>query len=56
MILHVFEKLLFEQIMDHVENKFSKYLTGFPKNHSTVNAPRVMIEKWETILNKKLIN
>ena len=35
--------------------KFSKHLTGFLKNHSTQNAVLVMIEKWKTILNKKLI-
>ena len=29
-------------------------LTGFRKNHSTQNALLVMIEKWKTILNKKL--
>ena len=34
--------------------KFSKHLTGFLKNHSTQNALLVMIEKWKTILNKKL--
>ena len=27
----VFEKLLFEQINDHVQSKFLKHLTGFPK-------------------------
>ena len=40
----VFEKLLFEQINDHMQSKFSKhlkYLTGY-------------ILKWKTILNKKL--
>ena len=50
----VFEKLLFEQINDHMQSKFSKHLTGSCKNHSTQNALLVMIEKWKTILNKKL--
>ena len=49
----VFEKLLFEQINDHMQSKFSKHLTGFRKNHSTQNALLVIIEKWKTILNKK---
>ena len=49
----VFEKLLFQQINDHMQSKFSKHLTGFRKNHSTQNALLVMIEKWKTILNKK---
>ena len=50
----LFEKLLFGQINDHMQRKFSKHLTGFHKNHSTQNALLVMIEKWKTILNKKL--
>ena len=50
----VFEKLLFEQINDHMQSKFSKHLTGFCKNHSNQNALLVMIKKWKTILNKKL--
>ena len=41
----VFEKIQFEQITDHIQNKFSKHLTGFRKNHSTQVAPVVMIEK-----------
>ena len=50
----VFGKLLFKQIIDHMQSKFSKHLTGFRKNHSTQNALLVLIEKWKTILNKKL--
>ena len=50
----VFEKLLFEQINDHMQSKFSKHLTGFRKKDSTQNTLLVMIEKWKTILNKKL--
>ena len=48
------KKLVFEQINDHMQRKFSKLLTGFRKNYSTQNALLVMIEKWKTILNKKL--
>ena len=43
--LKVFEKLLFEQINDHMQCKFSKHLTGFRKTYSTQNALLVMIEK-----------
>ena len=49
----LFEKLLFEQINDHMQSKFSKHVTGFCKNTS-LNTLLVMIEKWKTILNKKL--
>ena len=48
----VFEKLLFEQVNYHMENKFSKHLTGFCKNHRTQNAVLVMIKNWKAILNK----
>ena len=34
----VFEKLLFEQINDHMQSKFSKHLTDFRKNHITQKA------------------
>ena len=47
----VFEKLLFKQINDHMQSKFSKHLTGFCKNHSTHSVLLVMIEKWKAILN-----
>ena len=50
----VFEKLLLEQINNHMQSKFSKHLTGFRKDHSTRNALLVMVKKWKTILNKKL--
>ena len=49
-----FQRLLFEQINDHMQRKFSKHLKGFPKNHSTQNVLLVMIKKQEPILNKKL--
>ena len=48
----VFQKILFEQINDHMQRKFSKHLKGFPKNHSTQNVLLVMIKKWKPILNK----
>ena len=50
----LFEKLLFKQINDHMQSKFAKHLTGFRKNRRTQNVLLVMIEKWKTILNKKL--
>ena len=49
-----FEKLLFEQINDHMQSKFSKHLTGFHKNYGTQNALLVITEKYETISHKKL--
>ena len=32
---NVFDKLLVEQINDHMQSKFSKHLAGFCRNHST---------------------
>ena len=32
------------QLNDYIENKFSKYLTGFRKNHNTQNSLLRMIE------------
>ena len=49
----VFEKLLFEQITDHMQNKFPKHLTCFRKNYSTQSVLLVMIENWKGIFNKK---
>ena len=34
-----------------MQNKFSIYLTGFRKNHSTHHALLKMIETWKTKLN-----
>ena len=50
----VCEKLLFEQINDHMQNNFSKHLTGFRKNCSTQSVLLVMIENWKGIFNRKL--
>ena len=47
----LFEKLLFEQINDHMQSKSSKHV--FAKTTS-LSALLVMIEKWKTVLNKKL--
>ena len=34
-----------------MENKFSKYVTGFHKNHNTQNSLLRMIESWKAKLN-----
>ena len=34
-----------------MENKFSKYLTSFPKNNNTQNSLLRMIESWKAKLN-----
>ena len=47
-----FEKLIDSQINTYMSDKFSKYLTGFCKNHSTQYALLNMIENWNSNLNK----
>ena len=45
--------LIYSQINTYMSDKFSKYLTGFPKNHSTQHALLNMIENWKNNLNKR---
>ena len=40
----LFEKLIYSQIYTYMSDKFSKYLTGFRKNHNTHHALLNMIE------------
>ena len=40
----LFESILFTQLNGYMQNKFSKYLTGFRKNHNTQNSLLRMIE------------
>ena len=47
----LFENIIYSQLNDYMENEFSKYLTGFRKNHNTQNALLRMIEFWKTKLN-----
>ena len=48
----VFEKLIYSQINTYVSDTFSKYLTGFRKNHNTQHALLNMIENWKSNLSK----
>ena len=47
----IFEKLIYLQLSNYMQNKFSIYLTGFWKNHGTQLALYKMIETWKTKLN-----
>ena len=40
----IFEKLIYLQLNNYMQNKFSVYLTGFRKNHGTQHALFKMIE------------
>ena len=47
----LFESIIYSQPKDYVEKKFSKYLTGFRKNHNTQNSLLKMIESRKAKLN-----
>ena len=47
----LFESILFSQLSSYMQNKFSKYLTGFWKNYNIQNSLLRMIESWKVILN-----
>ena len=49
----LFENIIHSQLNDYMENKFSKYLTGFRKNHNTQNSLLRMIESWKAKINNK---
>ena len=46
----VFEKPIYSQINTYMSGKFSKYLTGFRKNHNTQHALIIMIENYALII------
>ena len=49
----LFESIIYSQLNDYMENKFSKYFTGFPKNHNTQKSLLTMIESWKAKLNNE---
>ena len=51
-VLKVFERTLYTQFNYHMENKLSKYLTGFRKSHGTQYSLMIMLEKLKNVLNK----
>ena len=56
LLLHlskVFERIIYKQINVYMENKLSKFITGFRKLHGTQHAMVTMLEKWRKALDKK---
>ena len=47
----VFEKFIYLQLNNYMQNKFSIYRAGFRKKHGTQHALLKMIETWKTKLN-----
>ena len=48
----VFERVIYKQINSYMEDKLSKYITGFQKAHRTQHSLITMLEKWKSVLNK----
>ena len=46
-VSEVFEKIIYKQINTYMEDKLSKYLTGFRKSHGTQHFLVTMLEKWK---------
>ena len=51
----IFERLLFKQLNDFIEQKFSPLLCGFRKGHNTQHALIRLIEDWRAKLDNKEI-
>ena len=49
----VFERIIYKQINEYMENKLSKFITGFRKLHGTQHSMVSMLEKWRKALDKK---
>ena len=49
----VFEGLIYNQLNEFMETKFSKFLTGFGKDHKIQYTLLSMIENWKKQLNQK---
>ena len=48
----VFERIILNQINEHIEPFLSNLLTGFRKNHDTQHCLLKMLEKWKESLDK----
>ena len=49
----VFERIIYKQINEYMENKLSKFITGFRKLHGTQHSMVTMLEKWKKALDNK---
>ena len=47
-----FERILYTQINNYMQNKLSKYVAGFRKSHGTQHSLIIMLEKWKNVLDK----
>ena len=54
-ISKLFERNMYDQIYDYMDNHLSKYLCGFRKGYSTQHCLMVMLEKFRKALDKNMI-
>ena len=52
-ISKVFERVIYKQINNFMENKISKCVTGFRKSPGTQHSSIAMLEKWKKALDKE---
>ena len=48
MVSKLYEKTMYNQTIDYIENYLSPYLFGFRKGHSTEQCLVIMLEEWKT--------
>ena len=53
-ISKLFERDMYEQIIEYINKFLSPYLFGFRKGHSTEQCLNIMLEKWKKALDQKL--
>ena len=51
-VSNVFERILYAKINNYMENKLSKYITGFRKSYRTQHSLMIIFEKWKNVLDK----
>ena len=49
----LYERNMYNQIQDYIQNYLSPYLFGFRKGHSTEQCLVIMLEEWKKALDKK---
>ena len=52
-ISKIYEKIMYKDMINYLENSLSPYLFGFRKNHSTEQCLATLLEAWKNALDKK---
>ena len=54
-VQNIFDRIMYQQIEDFMEDKLSNLLTGLRTNHSTQHCLIRMLERWKNIWIKEVI-